>query len=752
MCRNSLSLVVALSLTFLAAAPSLAQDPTFSDQRAAAGIHYTQNFDDSGPIKMSGGAGACDLNADGLVDLYVTRHAQTDILYLNDGLGGFVDGTAAAFPGGTPANSNGVGCADIDNDGDTDLYLTGVDSDRYYLYINDGAGVFSEDAVARGADLTNGDPDKGGFGVSFGDCDDDGYLDLYVGEWSMDAGEPPGTAPVGRLLRNLGAASPGHFEDITDAAGVSLLGVGVGGEFSFAPAFVDLDEDGRLDLALTNDFNTTKLFWNEGACTFSDGTAAGGITAKLPQNGMGAAFADFDGDTLFDWYATSIYDLDNAGNKHGNTLYQNLGGRSFTEIASTVGVDNGFWSWQAAAFDYDNDRDNDIVATNGWVAYVGGATTPMRLWRNDLWRNSGGSFTERSAAAGMTDTGLGRGLLTFDYDQDGDLDVFVSNNAAQPVLYRNDGGNLKDWLRLKLRGHGSPSDPFGALITVRPNQGDGPQLAQYGVGSHFNSQSELVSHFGLGDQVNPVYSVRVDWPSGSSTALRDVAMNQQVEIHENTATDGGSSVRVSEFGRIEEFLMNGLGSQLGDFRVYLSYAGGDPLLLGPDDFDVLSPVAVKDDRATSSVISKDGLVQVDILTVLNEVAGSSIDALTKLRLTNLSAGNMACSLYTYVNWDVGGAADDTASVVSSKIIAQDDAVALPGHDFSSESNRNYHHWEIDTFPNLRDALDTAAGAIDLADAQSPLVGDVEYAMQFDNCIGAPGTSRNISHRLKVDLP
>ena len=334
---------------------------TFTDVTELSGINYVQNQINplilSLPQSIAGGAAAADYDGDGWTDLYVTRLDDTDILYRNLGNGTFEDVTAPAFGSGHMLNvaSNGASWGDIDNDGDRDLYVTSIDSSRYHLFINDGQGQFSEQAVARSADLSSALAHLG-YSSTFGDFDVDGYLDLYVTEWGQVDVAPPALRSHARLLRNSGQSQPGHFEDVTLSAGVyvddsfgqSQTGNDPGnGVFLFAPRFSDLDKDGHPDLAIAGDFGTSLLYWNNGNGTFSNGTVAAGVGTD--ENGMGSAIADFDGDGDLDWFVTSIYEPSGSVPEGaiwgvtGNRLFVNNGDRTFTDGTDAAGVRDGAW-------------------------------------------------------------------------------------------------------------------------------------------------------------------------------------------------------------------------------------------------------------------------------------------------------------------------------------------------------------------------------------------------------------------------
>ena len=296
---------------------------------------------------------------------------------------------------------------------------------------------------------------------------------------------------------------PGQFEDVTHAAGLDVYRQALAlpdTAYRFQPQFSDLDRDGHLDVVFSSDSRTSQLFWNNGDGTFTDGTLAAGVGTD--KSGMGSALGDYDRDGDLDWFVTAIFDTPFLGANPGNRLYRNNGNRTFTDVTTAAGVRNSgtgselSWGWGAAFLDYDNDSDQDLAMTNGWIALgYGGDHTTLRQ------NNGDGTFTDVSVASGITDTGQGRGLLRVDYDADGDLDFLIANYGAAPILYRNDGGNDANWLRVKTEGTISNRDGIGAFIKVVPDA-DLPeqfQVWEVGSGDSYLSQSELTAHFGLGN-------------------------------------------------------------------------------------------------------------------------------------------------------------------------------------------------------------------------------------------------------------
>lgn len=544
-----------LAVLLAAAATPAGAAIHFTDVTAESGVDYLQHEAQEQPNclffmgllcepeRISGGAAVADVDGDGHLDLFVTRLDAPDILFRNRGDGSFEDVSVASGLADYDLQSNGAVFADIDNDGDPDLFVTLLGdegdpiNDRNHLFINDGRGHFQEEAVARGADVSSA-VRRLNYSATAGDYDRDGYLDIHVSEWFG--------GPHTRLLRNRGADAPGFFVDATEDAELDFTGVN-----AFASSFVDLDGDGWQDLAIAADFGSSRLYWNDGDGTFSDGTVAAHVGTD--ENGMGSTFGDFDADGDLDWFVTSIWDPDETCEIElcnwlysGNRLYRNEGGREFSDATDAAGVRVGYWGWGAVFFDADNDGDLDLVMTNG-VDFPTPAPDPdleepyhddpMRLWEND----GTGAMTESSAAAGLDDTGPGKGLLTFDYDSDGDLDLFVVNNAGHPRLYRNDLASDDAWLRVRVRGarraprghgHGPPQhaaghhdagtnrDGIGARVSVWTTRGSDPQIREVGVASHFLGQSERVLHFGLGPDVRRVWKVQVDFPASGARVVR----------------------------------------------------------------------------------------------------------------------------------------------------------------------------------------------------------------------------------------
>lgn len=539
--------------TALAAAATAAAQ-TFVDVTDAAGIDYVQfRRSAATPSTMqsytTGGVAAGDYDGDGLVDLYVTRLDDTDILYRNRGDGAFADVTDAAFGPAHLAGvqSNGAAWGDIDNDGDLDLYVTSLFSHRFHLFVNDGAGSFSEEAAARGAAIEGPDLHFG-FSAAFGDYDLDGFLDLHTTEWRFLRQMTDGAQSNARLLRNRGAEAPGRFEDVTRRAGVSqhrIISVNPLAEGqTLTSRFVLLDDDLYPELVIAGDHATSQLYWNRGDGRFVNVTRRARVGTD--EYGMGSAVGDYDGDGDLDWFVSAIYE-EGVPYRDGNRLYRNQGDGIFEDVTDAAGVRDGSWGWGTTFLDYDNDGDLDLVLATGvdyagevpYTANTGGfADDPMRLWRND----GDGRFSEVAQQEGLEATGVGTGLAVFDLEPDGDLDLFVVHNSGRPVLYRNrtnrpGAAGPNRWLQLRLEGTAANRQGIGARITVTPRAAE-PERRLVRVlsgGSNYLGQNEAIVHLGLGPDLAQVAAVEIEWPGGARQTLTQVAANRRVTVVEPAA-------------------------------------------------------------------------------------------------------------------------------------------------------------------------------------------------------------------------
>ncbi|MCH8028842.1 MAG: CRTAC1 family protein [Candidatus Dadabacteria bacterium] len=483
----------------------------FTDVTAQSGFNYTHGFKrppSSESLIISGGVAAGDYDGDGWVDLYVVRgNIGPNLLFRNMGDGTFqeVGGTA----GLDIDNSRGSGptFADYDGDGWLDLFIGGIGRTDPSLFRNLGDGTFEDVTLASGLiDETNT------YSAAFGDYDLDGDLDLFITHWLV-LGTPK------YLLRNNG---DGTFTDVTSEAGLPPFTVATIN--SFTPNFADINNDGWPDLLIAADFGKSRVFINQQDGTFTDATTP----VISDENGMGASVGDYDNDGDLDWFVTSIFDDDGVAEGNwgvtGNRLYRNTGDGTFEDATDEAGVRNGYWGWASCFADFNNDGFLDIFHVNGFPQedpdFV---NDPSVLFIS----NGDGTFTEMAKELGLDDTGQGRGVVCFDYDRDGDIDIFIANNQQPPRLYRNDGGNSNNFLNIKLIGLPPNTESIGARIFL--TLAGETQMRELRAGSNFESQNPVEVNFGLGS-ATLVEMISIKWLDGATIVLGDVAANQFLEI------------------------------------------------------------------------------------------------------------------------------------------------------------------------------------------------------------------------------
>lgn len=551
----------------------------FSEVSEEAGLVYTQAEQvDPKPLLINhlqtGGAAAADYDKDGWVDLIVTRMFAPPILYRNmgpnkDGVVTFKDVTEGSgledkvnYKGG-PENFNGVAWADLDRDGDLDIYMTAFYSTRHYLFINKGDNTFSEVGLIRGAalpvEISNIETGEGvhhGFSISMGDYDKNGWIDLHTTDWQILSNSPT-YRQHNVLLKGLGPLAPGFFRNSTEEAGVELIGqeenpaTQLFNKLGFSSSFVDLDNDGWQDLAVAADFKTSQLFWSNGASItegpihFTEGTEAAGTNKA--ENAMGSTFGDLDNDGDLDWFVSSLRD---------NRLYLNNGDRTFKEVSAERGLGDAGWGWGTSFLDYDNDADLDLIMTNGHEDLYGEYSINATVDRTYLWENIDGQFHDVSDAMGITDFKPGKGLVVFDYDNDGDHDIFIANTQTTPTLYRNDSVNSNSWLRINLKGIESNTLGLGARLYLKRSAESTPLYQQMIGGNNFLGQNEMTVHFGLGQGIEKVYSLEIDWPSGKRQILDAIPSNQELFVVEPSNLPQWLSTNFTE-KELEDELISG---------------------------------------------------------------------------------------------------------------------------------------------------------------------------------------------------
>ncbi len=473
------------------------------------------------------GPGACWLDADGDGDLDVfipnnrymsqPERNQRDpraALYINDG-GRFTDMAATA---GADLAGHYMGCsaADYDNDGDTDLYVTGYGGNT--LLEND-AGAFSDVTHVAGVrDAMCGEFACWSSSANWFDADADGCLDLFVGHFGdFDPNNPPGTngpeyAP-GQANSFFYGHCDGTFTEATQAAGLDAERSN-----TWASVAADLDGDGDLDLYVANDGDANDLYEGNGDGTF---TRRARSAANDVRHGMGAATADYDGDGRLDLAVTNFVGELNGIYRAVAADYVDEGATGDLEAARD-------WSgWAVHFLDANNDARPDLMVVNGMTERIPEfhLEEPLQLFFND-----GGTFRQASHLLGeaFQQPLVGRGAAWADYDDDGDMDVLVGQAGENPVKLLQAQRTPGNFLTISLvGGSGMNLDAIGATVTVTsPGNPDQKQVRT--AGSGFLSSNDPRLHFGLG--AARTADVTVTWPDGSQQGWLDVPANRFVRL------------------------------------------------------------------------------------------------------------------------------------------------------------------------------------------------------------------------------
>jgi Tfp pilus assembly protein PilF/peroxiredoxin len=552
------------------------------------------------------GISAGDVDGDGLDDLYIAQPSGLpNRLFRNNGDGTFSDITESAGVGVLDSTSQSL-FIDVDNDGDEDLVLVTRGGPLLFVNDGKAHFTFVPNAFQLAHPLQGtltsaaaADYDRDGF-VDLYLC----AYSFLIGASEDKAGPPAPyhdarNGPANVLLHNDGH---GHFVEVTDAVGLNENN----DRFSFAAAWGDFDEDGWPDLLVANDFGRKNLYRNlgqvDGHVRFKDVTDTAGVADYGA--GMSAAFVDFDNDGHLDIYTGNMWTA--AGlrvtalpgfmpqappevralyqrHARGNSLFRNRGDGTFEDVTLKAGAEFGRWAWSSDALDFDNDGFEDLLVVNGmftrgpndedvnvdsffWRQVTARSPLTRQLgtpyddaWRatnrllmrhgsqasherDVLLRNNGqGSFDEVSGTAGIDVDHDGRAFAVSDFDGDGDADVALMSPRSSPQLrlFRNDFASGNASLAVRLTGTKSNRDAIGARVTVETDRSRLTRTVT--AGSGFISQHSKELLFGLGTSTH-IAKITIQWPSGETDTLTDVAVNQRLRV-----TEGDTSPRVEPF-------------------------------------------------------------------------------------------------------------------------------------------------------------------------------------------------------------
>jgi hypothetical protein len=549
-------IVAAMPLVSGQRAPAPAADPPqFVNIAAEAGVefrHVNGGTPDRHLLEIMGSGGLFfDYDEDGWVDIFLVDGGSLvdakvdgtarDRLFKNRGNGTFQDVSAASGIAHSPYGM-GACAADYDNDGWTDLYVTSVGPNR--LYHNDAGKRFTDVTMRAGV---AGAP-VFSTSCAFVDMDRDGDADLFVVNYvdaridnNVFCGDatkklriychPLNFAPLQDVLyRNNGN---GTFSDISKEAGITQRGNGLG------VATGDYDDDGLTDVFVANDTTPNFLYHNESRGTFKEVALPSGVAVASdgrPRAGMGTDFGDYDGDGDLDLFVTN-HELE------AHTLFRNLGKGLFEDVTFPSGVGPPtlpFVGFGAAFLDLDNDTDLDLAIVNGHVMNSASHFRPgaKEAQRNLVLRNEGnGRFSDvsRQSGPGFAIEKVSRTLAAADIDNDGDLDLLITNNAGQADLLRNDATRDSNALLVRLVGTKSNRNAVGARL--RLTAGGKTQVREVRGGSSYLGQHDLRVHFGLA-RATAIERLEVRWPSGQTETIPSPGVNQIVTITEGKGVTG----------------------------------------------------------------------------------------------------------------------------------------------------------------------------------------------------------------------
>ena len=540
----------------------------FEDVTHKAGInsrHHSRRFNNpyaeimQGYTKLGAAVAVADYDGDGYEDIFVTDSCTSckNHLYRNNGDFTFTDVAEAAGVADGNDDENASAAAlwlDYNNDGRPDLFV--VRFGHSILYENLGNGKFRNVTKAAGLDRYMNAIKA----IAF-DYDNDGFVDLFIGCYFQPTNlfhpDTPRFFPESFENANNGGGvivfhnnRDGTFTDVTQSVGIRTTG------WALDLGHGDANNDGFEDLYVANDFGTDRFFVNNGDGTFTDKTeAAIGFDTK---KGMNADWGDFDNDGLPDIYVTNITD---DYMREGNFLWHNNGNLTFTDVARETGTYDTGWGWAGKFFDYDNDGWLDLYVLNGWVSagkenYVpdifamitkpGIDLADARNWppignkslsgyeKKKLFHNEGVHFFKDEAHRhGMDSMKDGRGIAIADFNNDGRMDVFVTNADDEPFLYRNTLPTGAHWVGFLLEGTKSSRQAIGAKI--RLTAGRKTYMRAINGGNGFGGQSTMRLHFGLGANAK-FDEAEIAWPSGLKQKLPSLPVDHWYKVVEGQST------------------------------------------------------------------------------------------------------------------------------------------------------------------------------------------------------------------------
>ncbi len=473
------------------------------------------------------GNAVADYDLDGDLDIFIVAYNSFDLndpktwsRLLNNRGGWFEDITIESGFRNQHSRTKGddvklgASWGDYDNDGYPDLLLAHQNGTQ--LYRNNGDGTFMDVTTQVNIDSCEECINSSGL---WWDYDNDGDLDIYLNYLNWP----------NRLYNNQG---DGTFIEIEGALNLD----NPSRTWSSIP--VDANRDGWMDIYVVNDFGLGRFYINQEGISFLDVTEEYNLVNI--GDGMGSSIGDYNNDGYFDIYITNISEFIR------NPLFMGSASGFFENTQEQEGVGNGHFGWGNKLFDADNDGDEDLYIVNG--------QTDLE-YNNVFFKNLRSEGEERFAnwtmESGANGKANGMGAEVFDYDNDGDLDILVSNTTEDPpYLYKNDTSNPNAWLQVDLEGTISNRNAFGTKLRASI---DGKIKHRFHHGSTMMGQSIKPIHFGLGE-VKKIDSLTISWPSGQQETIYNIAINQKIKIVEEKGMTSGEVYVPQVIEEIEEVL------------------------------------------------------------------------------------------------------------------------------------------------------------------------------------------------------
>ncbi|PKQ43579.1 FG-GAP-like repeat-containing protein [Confluentibacter flavum] len=487
-----------------------------------------ENFAGFESVSKNNGVSVADYDKDGDLDLFVVAKAQDENsieeshskLFKNNDDGTFTDVTELSglinlFPKEETTISSvalagfkyGAFWGDYDNDGYPDLFMT--HSNKIQLFHNEGNGTFVEVTNAAGFNRYNGCVN---IGATWFDYNNDGYLDIYISEWNIS---------------NSGSSCEGNqlYKNNGNGTFTNVSGIFQGNEkkSSYQSIPFDFNGDGWMDLYVANDYSNqaNDLFINDKGTGFIEQSAYYGLNHS--KDDMGIAIGDYNNDGFFDFYVSAIAE---------NALLHNNSNMNFIDKARELNVLNTGWAWDVNFSDFDLDRDEDLFVLNGYD--LGSSFSNENVYFENLYSQGETKFVNSTNKVNLYADVISVAQAVFDYDNDGDLDIFVTNNHEQAYFYENKitdfvqpNSNLH-WFKVNLEGTTSNRDAIGAKVSVKTESGS---IYRYVTGRGFLSQSLKPIHFGLGTD-RTILELKIFWPSGFEETYENLETNSTIYIKE----------------------------------------------------------------------------------------------------------------------------------------------------------------------------------------------------------------------------